>query len=53
MITTKEIGDNFSQALKNFGNHASEKIQILEPPKPTGYAFLGVDDAEDADVRTW
>ena len=56
MQTTKEIGDYVSKTLKNFGNDASEAIQILELPvipKPGAKPVVGVDDADDADVRIW
>jgi len=52
--TTKEIGDYVSKTLKNFGNDASEAIQLLleQPviPKPGAKPVLGVDGADDADV---
>ena len=56
MQTTKEIGDYVSKTLKNFGNDASEAIQLLELPvipKPGAKPVVGVDHADDADVQIW
>jgi len=41
---------------KNFGNDFIEAIQLLEQPvmpKPRAKPALGVDAADDADVRIW
>jgi len=54
--TTREIADYVSKTLKYYGSDSKAAIEHLELPvipKPSPNPMLGVDDAEELDLKRW
>jgi len=54
--TTREIADYICKILKYYGSDANASIEHLELPvipKPGHKPMLGVDDAQELDLKIW